>query len=324
MSPTVPGYLTLHYQLHDVLQYACVNESFEMTGFSTITCLYSGEWSDPRPRCFHRNLLHPLTVVHPLQIVLPVLIFPFVALLIMIIKFRVKSKTILGLTRAKEFDAFVCYRFDTDNDYIVGIILKSLEEKCEPSLRLCVHERDFLPGLHIKDNIKDAITNSNSAIIVMSQAFIDSDWCQEEFAHCYMENMKDPAFKIFMIMMQPAECLDNLSEYMNNFIKSRTYLSKYDPKLFQKIVSYLHWVKLSKEGKAKEPPRFETCEALLKKQDEEYVLTDSEIELDFVPSDPFLCLDNDDNKEAVFHHGDTCQNEGFQMLQFQAEVHHSH
>ena len=63
------------------------------------------------------------------------------------------------------------------------------------------------------DNINNAVTKSNSAIIVMSQDLIDSDWCQEEFAHCYLENMKDPEFKIFIIMViQPAECLDNLSE----------------------------------------------------------------------------------------------------------------
>ena len=56
----------------------------------------------------------------------------------------------------------------------------------------------------------------------MSQAFIDSVWCQEEFAQCYLETMKDPAFKIFMIIMQPVDCLDNLSEYMQSFIDSKT------------------------------------------------------------------------------------------------------
>ena len=74
----------------------------------------------------------------------------------------------------------------------------------------------------------------------MPQAFIDSDWCQGEFVHCNQENMNDPAFQIFMIMIQPAEYLDKMSEKMQRFMKSRTYLSKYGPKLFPKIVSYLH------------------------------------------------------------------------------------
>ena len=308
------------YQLQDVVQYDCVNETDEMRGNNTITCLYSGQWSHSPPQC-----TSPQNSVHPLQIVLPVLIIPLVVIFIIIIKFKIKSKTIMVLSRVRDFDSFVCYKFDTDNDYVVNVILKSLEELCEPPLRLCVHERDFLPGLHIKDNIKDAVTKSNSAIIVMSQAFIDSDWCQEEFAHCYLENMKDPAFKIFMIMMQPTECLDNLSEYMKRFIASKTYLSKYDVKLFQKIICYLYWLKLPKDKKTREPTRFETCEALLKTHDEEEDdLTDSEIELDFVPSDPFLCLENDDNKEAVIHHADTFQNKDCQILHTEVEIHHSH
>ena len=310
------------YDLNDVVQYACIYEVYKMRGNSTITCLYSGEWSHPLPKCIG----HLKTFLHPLLVVLPVLIIPLVALLIMIIKFKTKSIFIQVLARDREFDAFVCYKFDTDNDYVVNHILNRLEEMCEPPLRLCVHERDFLPGLHIKDNIKDAVTKSNGAIIVMSQAFIDSDWCQEEFAHCYLENMKDPAFKIFMIMMQPAECLDNLSEYMHNFTASRTYLSKYDPNLFQKIVSYLHWVKLPKNEKSIEPPMFETCEALLKKQDEEDDLTDSEIEMEYVPSDPFLSCDDDgdDEKETYRYHEDTFLKKDFQMLQFEAEIHRHH
>ena len=104
---------------------------------------------------------------------------------------------------------------------------------CDPPLKLFIHGRDFIPGIPIVDNIKSAIAKSNSAIIIMFQAFIDSDWGPEEFAHCYLESMNDSAFTIFMILMQPAECLSNLSGYMQSFMESRTYLSKYDPQLYQ-------------------------------------------------------------------------------------------
>ena len=308
------------YQLNDVVKYRCVNETFEMTGNSNIKCLHSGEWSNPPPTCNYKNKLHPFVVV------LPVLLIPLVVLL-MIMMIKIKSKTRHVLTRTKEFDAFVCYKFDTDNDYVVSVIMKSLEEMCEPPLKLCVHERDFLPGLYIEDNIKGAITKSNSAIIVMSQAFIDSDWCQEEFVHCYLEHMKDPAFKIFIIMMQPVDCLENLSESMQNFINTRTYLSKYDPKLFLKIVSYLHWVKLPKDKKTREPPNFKVGESLLK-QDITDNQTDSEIEMEFVPSDPFLSVDNADEDRKNDELNDERQHEDYTgdlttNLQIEVEVHHS-
>ena len=312
------------YHIHDVVHYACINDGFQIRGNDSITCLYSGEWSQPSHRCTNQGN----TSINPLSIVLPILIIPFLVLLIMFIKFKVMSKTIPVLSRAREFDALVCYRFDTDNDYVVNVILKNLEEMCDPPLKLCVHERDFLPGLEIQDNIKDGITKSNCAIIVMSQAFVDSDWCRKEFGFCYLENMKDPAFRIFMIMVQPAESLDNLPEHMQSFIDSRTYLSKYDPKLFQKIVCYLHWVKLPTEEKGRELPRLEDDDVLIKKKNNEVYLSDSEFEMEFVPADPFLTVGNNQEHD-VDHTND--QNTEVQeydfkrdMFQFEAEVHHSY
>ena len=43
------------YQLHDVVQYACVNETYEMIGTDSIACLYSGNWSHSPPKCLPVN-----------------------------------------------------------------------------------------------------------------------------------------------------------------------------------------------------------------------------------------------------------------------------
>ena len=92
-------------------------------------------------------------------------------------------------------------------------------------------------------NINNAIKNSNSAIIVLSQDYVDSLWCKEEFEQCYLEHMKDPAFKLFVIMTQPADTLENTSLYMDSFFDHKTYLEITDVKLFRKISDYLSWVK---------------------------------------------------------------------------------
>ena len=97
------------------------------------------------------------------------------------------------------------------------------------------------------DNIENAIQNSNSAIIVMSQGFVNSIWCKEEFTHCYIENMNDAAFKLLVIMMQPKEELKDLSEYMKSFFAQQTYLERHDPDLFTKIGDYLKLVKEPKD-----------------------------------------------------------------------------
>ena len=73
-------------------------------------------------------------------------------------------------------------------------------------------------------NINNAIKNSNSAIIIMSQDYVDSLWCKEEFEQCYMEHMKDPAFKLFVIMMQPADSLEKYLFVHGQFLCSKDIL----------------------------------------------------------------------------------------------------
>ena len=146
------------------------------------------------------------------------------------------------LTRRRKFDAFVCYSYKSmDKNFAENIIRTNLERN--HSFRLCIHRRDFLAGWDIKWNIMNAIKNSNSAIFIMSQNFLNSLWCLEEFEDCYMEHMKDPAFKLFVVMMQSPNTLRTRNEYIKSFLSRRTYLEKDDSTLFDKLSDSLYRVK---------------------------------------------------------------------------------
>ena len=136
-------------------------------------------------------------------------------------------------------------------------IQPELEEKCIPPFKLC-KQRNFKPGQKILENTQEATEDSNNVIMIMSQDFINSIWCKEEFVHCYIEHMKDPAFRLFVIMMQPPDTLRNLPKHMTIFIDQKTYLDKDDPNLVEMMVKYLRWVKQPKgenkhEDEANEP-----------------------------------------------------------------------
>ena len=146
--------------------------------------------------------------------------------------------------RNRAFDAFVLYHFDSDDDFVMNDLVPELEET--RGFKLCIHSRNFTPGRDIKDNIEEAIEGSNSAIIVMSQGFVDSPWCKEEFMHCYLENMQDAEFFLFVIMMQPADTLVNISNYMKTFFAKKTYLQVNDPELFTKLATHLDNARPSK------------------------------------------------------------------------------
>ena len=184
----------------------------------------------------------------PLVIILPLFFGSILALFITCLAKGCKSID-RGefLRRQKDYDAFVSYSYEGDDTMFAEKTLRiHLEE--ERQFTLCIHRRDFLAAWDIMWNINHAIKNSNSAIIFMSQDYINSLWCKEEFEQCYMEQMKDPAFKLFVIMMQPVENLEYISVYMESLFSHKTYLTRNDPNLFPKIANYLTWVKKLKEN----------------------------------------------------------------------------
>ena len=246
-----------NFPLHSIVKYSCQDKQFQMVGNDTITCEQSGQWSEP-PQCVKESNVTPLVIV------LPMLTMSLLLYLAIRVAFRCIQRKASNLIRNKMFDAFVCYAFDSENHFVINSVLPELEEKCNPPFKLCAHERNFDPGRHIMENIQEAIENSNTAIIVVSQDFVDSMWCREEFAHCYIENMKDPAFRLFVIMMQPPDTLVNLTKYMRKFMAHKTYLDKNDPNLFEKIARYMKWIKQPKgEVKSDETDKMEEEERFI-------------------------------------------------------------
>ena len=167
---------------------------------------------------------------------------------VIMLSFATRGKTKQVLKRKQKFDACLCYKVDADEYYAEENILKELQQNNEPALKICIHIDHFQPGRTIKRNINEAIQNNNTAIIVMLQDFVDSVWCREEFADCYLENMNDAVFQMFVILTQPQRELQNLSEYMTSFLAQKTYLEKEDPNLIRKISEYLLHVKEDYEG----------------------------------------------------------------------------
>ena len=228
-----------------VVQYACLDElKFKRFGPKTRTCLASGRWSGVAPRCKTYNYNSGSSVTAFLSVVLLIIFIIVFVIVLTVIVYRQGNS---NLTRTRYFDALICCHFDSDNDFVLETLLPELEEKDVGSrYKLCVHFRDFKPGRKVTQNIREAIDNSNSTIILLSQGFVESKWCQEEFEECYAENKKDPAFLMLVIMMQEAKTLVNVPECMAKLIKQDTYLEKDDPDLIKKISKCLTGIKKEK------------------------------------------------------------------------------
>ncbi|KAK8758977.1 hypothetical protein V5799_003391 [Amblyomma americanum] len=93
---------------------------------------------------------------------------------------RVKVKAYRRLRSGDRFlwDAFVSYH-SSDADWVREHIVPTLESTVD-RFRLCVAERDFIPGLPIAENVCRGISQSRKSLFVLSRQFAESRWCMFE------------------------------------------------------------------------------------------------------------------------------------------------
>ena len=120
------------------------------------------------------------------------------------------------------YDAFISYA-EEDLSFVTDRIIPTLEElHC---MKLCVHERDFIPGKPISDNIIDAIRNSRKTVIVLSNVFMRKKWCVYEFNMARMENIysRDDSNHIVVVMLEDVKT-ENMPLEMMEWIQSNSYI----------------------------------------------------------------------------------------------------
>src|SRR6218665_500737 len=118
------------------------------------------------------------------------------------------------------FDAFVGYS-RRDSNWVVTELLPRLEQEC--NLRLCIHERDWLPGRDIAENIMESIDSSRKTLLVVSNTFALSPWCHFELAMAQTRLMEEDRDSLVLILLEEiADC--NLTLRLQIQMQRRTYI----------------------------------------------------------------------------------------------------
>ncbi|XP_076074930.1 toll-like receptor 1 [Mytilus galloprovincialis] len=117
-----------------------------------------------------------------------------------------------------EFDAFIVY-CDSDRHWVHGELLKRLEEV---NLRICVHYRDFEAGQPITSNIENFMNKSWKIIVVMSNNFAKSEWCQWELCLVQERRRRKGSNAMVLIMRQQID-----SKHMTSPLRTLLYTTPY-------------------------------------------------------------------------------------------------
>ncbi|XP_052098309.1 toll-like receptor 13 [Mytilus californianus] len=131
--------------------------------------------------------------------------------LIRVKKWKRKGYIRFNSSESCEYDAFVIY-CDSDRQWVHLELLKRLEEI---GLKVCVHQRDFEIGESITDNITKYVGKSWKIIVVMSNNFTKSEWCQWELDLVQERRRRHGKDALILIMHSQID-----SSHMTNSIKS--------------------------------------------------------------------------------------------------------
>ncbi|KAG8440958.1 hypothetical protein GDO86_006628, partial [Hymenochirus boettgeri] len=139
-------------------------------------------------------------------------------------KHRARNISLSDLQTNKVFHAFVSYSQE-DSIWVKNMLLPNLERK-DGSIRICHHERHFLPGRAIIENIIDCIEKSFKSIFVLSPNFIQSEWCHYELYFAQHTLFGKNSNNLILILLDPIPqyLIPNKYSKLKSIMKHRTYL----------------------------------------------------------------------------------------------------
>ncbi|XP_040822207.1 toll-like receptor 1 [Ochotona curzoniae] len=153
-------------------------------------------------------------------------------------RYRARHIPLEELQRTLEFHAFISYS-GHDSAWVKSELVPNLEKA---GLQLCLHERNFVPGKSIVENIIDCIEKSYKSIFVLSPHFVQSEWCHYELYFAHHNLFHEGANNLILILLEPIPqySIPNSYHKLKSLMARRTYLEW--PK--EKTKHVLFWANL--------------------------------------------------------------------------------
>ncbi|KFO80386.1 Toll-like receptor 6, partial [Cuculus canorus] len=123
-----------------------------------------------------------------------------------------------------QFHAFISYS-ERDVLWVKNELIPNLE-KGEGCVQLCQHERNFVPGKSIVENIINCIEKSYKSIFVLSPNFVQSEWCHYELYFAHHKLFSENSNSLILILLEPIPPYIIPARYhkLKALMAKRTYL----------------------------------------------------------------------------------------------------
>ena len=120
------------------------------------------------------------------------------------------------------YHAFISYS-DKDRFFAFHEMMRNLENI--GNLSLCFHNRDFVPGSEIAQNITNAIHHSGKTICVLSPEYIRSYWCMYELNMARMKSIYSrKGDNVLFLILYKDIFMKDLPLPLMDLIKKKSYI----------------------------------------------------------------------------------------------------
>ncbi|KAM4854389.1 toll-like receptor 6 [Thomomys bottae] len=135
---------------------------------------------------------------------------------------RARNVPIEELKATFQYHAFISYS-EQDSAWVKNELVPCLEKD---NIQICLHERNFVPGKSIVENIINCIEKSYKSIFVLSPNFVQSEWCHYELYFAHHNLFHEGSNNLILILLEPIPQNIIPSKYhkLRALMAHRTYL----------------------------------------------------------------------------------------------------
>nr|XP_020772103.1 toll-like receptor 1 [Odocoileus virginianus texanus]XP_020772109.1 toll-like receptor 1 [Odocoileus virginianus texanus] len=135
---------------------------------------------------------------------------------------RARNVPLEELQRTLQFHAFISYS-GHDSAWVKNELVPCLEKE---DIRICLHERNFVAGKSIVENIINCIEKSYKSIFVLSPNFVQSEWCHYELYFAHHNLFHEGSNNLILILLDPIPqySIPNSYHKLRALMAQRTYL----------------------------------------------------------------------------------------------------
>ncbi|XP_012864466.1 PREDICTED: toll-like receptor 6 [Dipodomys ordii] len=137
-------------------------------------------------------------------------------------RLRTRNVPIEDLQGTFQYHAFISYS-EQDSAWVKNELVPCLEKE---NIQICLHERNFVPGKSIVENIINCIEKSYKSIFVLSPNFVQSEWCHYELYFAHHNLFHEGSNNLILILLEPIPQNSIPSKYhkLRALMTQRTYL----------------------------------------------------------------------------------------------------